>query len=299
MTFHLKHDDTSVEDAIKRVALSQIKSAIAEIDDERLDLHATVHQVRKRCKKLRGVIRLVRPAFADYKRENRAFRDAAAQLSFIRDAQAMIETYDVLMTVYDEAIDRRTFASIRRRLTERKKRVVADHSVDRRLSALRETMMTAGNRAEEWTIDGDGFSTVAEGMAKTYRRAGKAIARARAAPTPENLHELRKRAKYHTYHTNLLRSMWAGPLQAHRDAADRLGGLLGEHHNLAVFKPILLDDPDSFGKPEALEAFVGLIEQRQETLAADALATGQKVFAEQPSALCHRWAVYWQVWREG
>ncbi len=279
MSFHLKKSDAAVEQGVKRIALSQIDSAIAEIDDEKLDIHATVHQVRKRCKKLRALVRLVRPAFADYKSENGAFREAASKLSYIRDAEALIETYDHLMQTYDDSVERRAFGSIRRRLTLRKKRIAEEKGLDAKLAEFRETMVEARERAQGWTLDDDGFGAIGGGLAKTYRRGKKAIARAREETSAEHLHDFRKRAKYHYYHTNILRAIWPGPLQAHRDAADRLADLLGNHHNLAVFKPTLLNDPDAFATPNQLEAFVGMIEQRQCAIAADAFNIGLRLFA--------------------
>jgi hypothetical protein len=65
MSYHLKRSDGPVQDGVRRIAVDQIDAAIAELDDKALDVHETVHQIRKRCKKLRGLIRLVRPAFAD------------------------------------------------------------------------------------------------------------------------------------------------------------------------------------------------------------------------------------------
>ena len=48
---------------------------------------ATVHDVRKRCKKVRGLLRLVRPGLGpDYRRANADVRDAARELSSLRDA---------------------------------------------------------------------------------------------------------------------------------------------------------------------------------------------------------------------
>ena len=54
--------DEPVQESIIRIAREQISKAIDEIEDEDLDRHDTVHQVRQRCKKLRGLIRIVRPA---------------------------------------------------------------------------------------------------------------------------------------------------------------------------------------------------------------------------------------------
>ncbi len=183
MSFHLKKSDSSVQDGIRRIALSQIDSAIAEIDDGDLDIHETVHQVRKRCKKLRALIRLVRPAFAGYKSENAVFREAASKLSYIRDAQALIETYDHLVETYDAGIDRSAFGALRRHLTVRKKRVAEEKDLDEKLAEFRATMIEARDRAKDWAVDGDGFGAVGGGLAKTYQRGEKAIARAREQPS--------------------------------------------------------------------------------------------------------------------
>ena len=70
MAFQILADE-SVEEAVQRIVREQIDKAIDEINDRELDRHETVHQVRKRCKKIRGLIRLVRPQLEDtYDREN-------------------------------------------------------------------------------------------------------------------------------------------------------------------------------------------------------------------------------------
>ena len=61
MPFKLLADE-DVESGIRRVAYEQLDKCLDELDDDSLEAHATVHQARKRCKKLRGLVRLVRPA---------------------------------------------------------------------------------------------------------------------------------------------------------------------------------------------------------------------------------------------
>ncbi len=87
MAYRIKKGDKSVQAGLRRIADEQIGRALGEIDDDDLDFAEKVHQVRKRCKKLRGLIRLVRPAFDDYSAENGAFRDAAQMLSGVRDTR--------------------------------------------------------------------------------------------------------------------------------------------------------------------------------------------------------------------
>ena len=69
-----------------RVAREQIEGAIKDIHQGRHDIHEAVHDVRRHCKLIRGLIRLVRPAFPEYRSENAWFRDLGRSLSATRDA---------------------------------------------------------------------------------------------------------------------------------------------------------------------------------------------------------------------
>jgi len=296
VAYRFKLSDGSVAMGLQRIAVSHIDKAIAEIDDGKLDTHETIHQVRKRCKKLRGLIRLVRPVFSGYLAENRNFRNAANELSDLRDSQAVIETYDVLVDIYADQIDNSAFSSIRCRLARHRRAARQDSDLGCKLSDFRGTMVDSRRRAKDWTINGEGFDALAGGLAKTYKRARKAMRRAERDPTAAKLHEWRKRIKYHWYHARLLREMWPEVISAHRDAADELAERLGDHHDLAVLRDTLLEEPAAFGVPADLEAFVGLIERRQAAFQAEAFAIGRKLLAEKRSALLRRWGVYWTVW---
>src|SRR5262249_46937221 len=119
MAFHLRQGE-SVASEIRHIARDQLDAAIQELDDRHLDGDETVHQVRRRCKKLRALLRLIRPHLADrYDVENAHFREAAGLLAPFRDAHIRLVAYDALMDHYDGEIRRRTFASIRRGLVHR------------------------------------------------------------------------------------------------------------------------------------------------------------------------------------
>jgi hypothetical protein len=86
-------------------------------------------------------------------------------------------------------------------------------------------------------------------------------------------------------------------MKAHRDAASDLGDLLGDHHDLAVLRTTVAVAPGDFGKPADIEVLLGLIEQRQAVLAAEAFALGDRLLAEPPKALARRWKAYWRTWQ--
>src|SRR6056297_195459 len=92
--------DESVEDGVRRIAREQLDDAVDDlenlIDDDPAD---AVHDVRKRCKKVRGLVRLVRPSLGEdtYRVANDTARDAGRHLSDLRDATALMETFELVV----------------------------------------------------------------------------------------------------------------------------------------------------------------------------------------------------------
>ena len=298
MTFRILEDE-SVETGIKRIAGEQIDKAIGELTDEALGPHETVHQVRKRCKKIRGVIRLVRPRFEEiYRFENAWFRDAARTLSYLRDAEAMIETYDDLMKVFDEQIDRSAFASVRRALTLRRRHIAEDRlDLEERLEKFLAAMREARARVDAWPLEAEGFDGIDAGLSKTYRRGRKAMMLAYREPSTEQFHEWRKRVKYYRYHTRLLRDLWKPVMKKYYSEVKELSDILGDDHDLAVFRQTLLDNPQEFGGKRDIQALVGLIDRRRAQLQAQARPLGERIYAEKPKRLARRLGCYWEAWR--
>ena len=299
MAFRIKRKET-VEEALKRVLREQIEKAEAELKDEKgRDLHESIHQARKRCKKIRGIYRLIRPEIPEvYRRENRRFRDAARELSAVRDADAMIETYDALMNRFgDELEDRRAFANIRRRLTLRRNRI-ADEEVDldAKVERVQEALDAARKELDGGSLSAEGFASLEAGLAKTYKRGRKAMRRALAKPTNERFHEWRKRTKYYRFHARLLRGMWKDVLSPLEKEVDKLGELLGKDHDFAVLTELLHSEREQFGSKADLAAFLGYIDARQQELKNEARCLGERVFASKRKELVRLCGSYWETW---
>jgi len=288
----------SVQQAIQRIATEQIDRAIDEITDSELDGHKTVHQVRKRCKKLRGLVRLVRPQFDDYQRENKTFRDAARTLSYVRDAQSMIETFDELIEWFADQIDPAALASVREGLVERRRKITEDEmALDARLEDFLAVMQRAKQRVEVWTVDAKQFDAVRGGLAKTYGRGRQAMKRAYEEPSTERFHEWRKRVKYHWYHIRLLESIWEPLMGEIEEAASALSDYLGDDHDLAVLHKTVVEESKTFGDPRDIQALASLIASRRAELQHQAERVGSRLFAEKPKHFVRRLGRYWKIWR--
>jgi CHAD domain-containing protein len=292
MGYSFRHDDDSVETGFRRIAAEQLTKALASLDDDGA-LHAGVHDARKRIKKLRGLMRLVRPGFRAYPSENAKLRDAARTLSGLRDHTAMLETLERLSARYPDRIDRRRTVPLRRALEARRDEAVAAPDLSDRIDAFRCVLRGARERAEGWRLKAEGWEALGPGLALTYGRGRSAMAEAHRTGRGEDYHEFRKRVKYHGYHARLLAPVWPPLMAPYAALLDDLGEGLGEQHDLVAFAPIVA------GSELATEARIGLedlIAEERLALEARALVVGARVFAEKPRAMARRMGAWWAAW---
>lgn len=284
---------------IRRIACEQNSKAIAELDDEAVSQANKIHQVRKRCKKLRGLIRLVRPAIGEsYQTENDWYRDTARPLSGLRDAKTMQNTYDSVMDAFGDEVKRDSFKTIRDRLTIRCKELVDENNGDELLSFTSERFVDANRRVKSWQFDEKGFGAIKGGFEKTYSQTIKALKEASSQPSAERFHEFRKRVKHHYFHCLLLRELWRKPMRERTSEAERLGELLGDDHDLIVLSQYIDASPEDFGSKKNVKAFRSLLLERSRKLRKQSIQLGLRLFAESPSAIVDRFETYWYVWKQ-
>lgn len=298
MPYRIKRSDGSEQSALRRIAQEQIERALRAADDPATGAQAAIHDIRKRCKKVRGLLRLVRPCFAAYRDENAVFRAIAQPLGPPRDADVLVDTFDRIAARYRAEVDEDALAPIRSLLVRHRAALAGGIDTRALLDTARAQLAEAKARAGGWRLAASGFDAFEAGLGTGCRRARKAMGKARAAPSAEAFHAWRKRCKDHAYHVRLLRPIWPGPMRALGKCAEELGELLGEQHDLAVFAQTMggaareLDD-------RAVDVMAGLLHTRREALARQALALGERQFAERPSALAASWRLRYEAWRRG
>lgn len=293
MVYHLKGSDTSTEAALRRIATEEIDTALGELDDAGMDLHEKVHQLRKRAKRLRGLIRLVRPGFPDYAAENAAIRDAARRLSGLRDQEGMVETFDKLVA----ATGAKGFEEVRAHLVANRDAAAAQAHVEEDLAAFREELCALRERVKDWRLEKDGFAVLRAGLEKTFGRAREGRRAAAGNPDVASIHDWRKRVKYHWYHTRLLSPLNPDELDHRAGQVKTLSEYLGDHHDLAVLDAFIAGSDDLPGDPALWEAFRARLAARQTALEAEAQNLGTRLFANPAKDLGKRWKRWWKAWR--
>ncbi len=294
MSYRL-NPDKPLNHELVRVARDQIEGAIKDIHHARHDVHEAVHDVRRRCKLVRALIRLVRPTFPEYRAENAWFRDLGRSLSHTRDATASIECLDAITKRFASLIQPNVFAPVRQNLEQRRSQIVATVGLEDRLIEARHSLYAAHWRVGDWSLERDGFAAIAGGLGKTYGRAHRRMSEARQDATTELLHEWRKRAKYHRYHMKLLGEIWPAIIGPREKECHRLTDYLGDDHDLAVLRTILVGEPDRFGDPQTLRSLFGLIRWRRAEVQAAAMPLGMRLFGEDPDAHVARFGILWDA----
>jgi CHAD domain-containing protein len=296
MAFQLKPDET-VRKGIRRIARKQIDKAreglagqVTSTSDE------TVHDARKRFKRLRAVARLVRGEVGErrYRRENLRFRDAARPLSEVRDAHALSQALDKLAERFAQEAPPETWQPLREALQQRERHV--SHEVLERSDAITQAVAAldeARPRLKRWPL-GAGFSALAAGLKRSYKLGRQAHARAAADPATENLHEWRKRVKDLWHHVQILQPSRPRVLDELADKAHELADLLGDDHDLAVLREII--DGGTLAPDVQAEAIKPRIDRRRAELQRSALERGGELFGERPKEFVARLRSYWRRW---
>jgi CHAD domain-containing protein len=299
MSFELRSGD-SLRKSIRRSVRKQLDNALEELTGEQKDQRdEAVHEVRKCFKKVRAVLRLVRPVIGTktYWAENSCFRDAARPLTCVRDAKILIETLDGLVKHFQEHIDGRAFSDVRKALQENlravRKRVLDEQNA---FTEVAEVVRQARGRVKSWTDVPNKWSPLGPGLENTYRRARAAFEAAAADPTVETLHEWRKQAKYARYQLEILRPIWPQRLEELANEADQMGELLGDDHDMAVLRQMLSNDPDRFGDEGDREMLLALIDRRRAELEQEAMLLGGRFFQDSPRPFARRMKSYWKLW---
>ncbi|WP_373354385.1 CHAD domain-containing protein [Pseudoroseicyclus sp. CXY001] len=273
---------------LTRVAETQLRKALAPLEGEEMPSPDEIHDIRKRLKKLRGLLRLFRGAAPFYAEENAAYRDAARILAPLRDAAAVLESYERLRAA--GLIDAEATRPFREGLEAAQAEAETGGEAPGRRDEVRLRLEAALGRVADWELTEDGWGAVAPGLTETYRRGRKGL-KAAESREGEALHDWRKRVKYHWYHARLLSPVWPEALAPHVAAASALSDLLGDRHDLDVLAAALPGGLESAAEEGLREALCTEARRLEDA----AFAIGQKLYAERPKALARRWGALFRL----
>ncbi len=298
MAFRIKRTEP-VEIAIRRIALEQIDRSLQELAGRRLKLADKIHQIRKRCKKLRGLLRLAAPLWgAGFETQDDLIRKLARRLSKLRDSTTLVASFDRLLRDSGRRAAPRELASIRKfLLNERQRIVVKKAGVKQRLQRVEKDLLLARRTIVGLECPAREFDAIASGLAGEYELARKGLLDTQLHLSTATLHEWRKHVKYHWHHCCLLRGVWPRALAARGEEAYRLSEWLGNDHDLSVLKEFVDEHAAELGSSQMLATFQSLLGHQRQQLQASSWSLGRRLFVDSQEVFQQRYRAYWEVWR--
>ena len=286
----------TVSDAVQRIALEQLDRALATIENPAATRSEAVYAMRKRCKKVRSVLRLARGPLEDaglYRPANAALRDIAAAFSGLRDADVTLAVYDREMAAVARAarqrFDRRRFGPIRAGMTRLRLAMLAGAGGDLagRLDEAHWLLLKFRLGIADWSFRADGFEALEPGLRDTYGRVLGAAVEVERTGTVVALHEWRKRIKYHRNHLRILKKLAPGTLDARILALWRLGDLLGLDRDLAMVRVRIGSDP-AFARIGTRRRFAAILDRRRAAVQGEAKALAEEAgFPSEDETIAH------------
>lgn len=294
MGFRLKPDQ-AVSNEIRRIVLQQLDAAAAEmtsIGDPESD--EAIHDARRRVKKIRAVIRLVRPVLDKTHRAIDArLRDVSRLLAPVADGQGVLDTLNQIAHRYRKSLPPNTVTSIRGELVERERRIDSDadaaHVLERATTALR----AERDRIQQWQLNEEGFRAVARGLKESVRRARNAMIATWIHPTAARHHAWRRHVKIHWFHVRLLEGRCGNHLMRYQRQLEALDGLLGEYHNVVLLSEVLVSDT-ALSRRETAHC-LRAVARYQRLLRRRARLLGARIYNEKPRRFVRRIKRLWNV----
>ncbi len=293
---------------IKRITMDQLELAASGYFDGEDEFATAVHESRKAIKRIRALLRLVRPELTDrvYGYEDHTMRDTARLVGEVRSVVAVTEAALSIRNLYGELLADGTFDELAARLLHRRELNELQALEDPNLVGLVvRNLEKAYHRYSSWPTDldtrevyglgiRDKYSSIEHGLHSTYGRGRRQMVVAYTTPSDENFHRWRRNAKYLRYQIEFLAPLWPEVVVGMATTLDRLGLVLGEDHDLAELLALLRTRPDLCPNPRERSLFSALVTQRKTELQFAAEILGRRIYAEKPSSLQHRFGEYWE-----
>lgn len=279
-------------DGIKRVAYSLHTQAISHIDElSENHPHEAVHELRKRFKELRAVLRLVRDPLGEvYHFENEFYRDLGREITEIRDVKAFIEALTRVQEQYQSKLENNAFTKTARFLYRRLTTLAESMDLKDRLLYIRSQLQEHTKIVKEWPLEVKNYKDISGSLKRVYERGYKMMGVISSEPSVENFHELRKRGKYMRYHMDIISFIWPGMMNIQEQEFGTFSDILGDDHDLALFLSLLIKEkPDE----EECQLLKAIVNDKRAALQKSVLELGAKLYAETPRAFIRRIGKYW------
>jgi CHAD domain-containing protein len=287
--------DEPLRTGLLRVADNLVKNAVERVRNPTSDRVEDLHFVRVTIKRLRAILRLIRPAIKKraFDRENVRLRTAARRLSIARDADVAGQTLATLPFAKQSEMDSAAVALAGFRKNGAPE---ADMSKTMKVTAL--DLDQTRRNLHRLRISRHEWKAIEPGVRKVYRQCRKRMKRALGHGDDDAYHKWRIRIKSLYYELQMLQSVWPARLTKMVAGLNKLQDQIGADHDLVVLKRSLYRSPDRFGGSESVERVLRSVNDKRRKLRRTTDPLGKAIFDRTPRSFVRELGQHWNNWRK-
>lgn len=233
---------------VSRAGLEQLERARQSLSGLK-EPETDIHNTRRALKRLRSLLRLVRPMVGAevYRTENHRLRDIGRSLAGLRDLHVMQRTLAAQLEALgpEPTATRRALTEVGVRLASALGEVGAPAASLPTARAIKSFESSKNFWSRPWSkrqvSQDDAIEGLLIGLSHTYRKCRRTMTEAEGAGDDEDYHECRKAIQDHSRHMSLLSPAWPEYFEARAAAAREVARLIGADHDIAVLRTFIRD----------------------------------------------------------
>jgi CHAD domain-containing protein len=254
-----------------------------------------VHEARKTMKRLRALLRLIKPALdkKTFRVNEEQLKEIGRSLSGARDIQAMLECIAKLEAAEPDAAKEPVGIALKDHL-EIQRREAESELLGRSGSGLQKQLRQVKKAFAGLQIEGVGAEIIFTSIQKDYAAARDAFHHAYEAERDEAFHEWRKLVQRHWRQLLLIEAGWPSMIRQQINIVNELADMLGDDHDLYMLADRIRGADKALGNQKQIDAYLALCRSRQEILRMRAKLLGERLFSEKPASIAARLTAYWR-----
>jgi CHAD domain-containing protein len=251
-----------------------------------------VHAIRITIKRLRAILRLVRPGIDEtiFEQENARLRKAAHRLSLTRDRQVARKT--LLALSLSNKPEQEAAAAV---LAGLEAAMEPDTSDEQAIGRVTSDLEQTRRNLRRLRITQSDWNIIETGLRAVYRQGRRRMMIAFADGTDEAFHNWRIRVKNLYYELQLLEPVCKKRTERILSLLKEVQEKIGEDHDLVVLKSQLRKAPETFGGPDRAEYLIQVIDDKSSKLRRASKLLGKAIFAANAGRFVHRLGRHWKV----
>lgn len=263
---------------VKKSARKLIHAGIRDLENKEIKTNILIHDLRKRVKYSRAILRLVRFEFGekDFKSLNILLRNLNRKSANIRKAYVLI---DIIEKELEDSVNNGERTILRDLKSKIENELVSSQpkiNTNQILRAYHDSFIDFEKIIDTWNFKKNNFSLISSGLSEIYDKGQIFYKMALKKQEVPIFHEMRKNAKDLMYVLEIIRKGWPPVIKTYINQTKTLTDQIGKMHDLYELKLEI----NKYHKGNEIKNLLKTIDEQIKNLIDSSELIGEKIYAE-------------------